>query len=462
MQMFDVIVIGGGPGGLAAGAAAKKQGAKSVLIIERENTLGGVLNQCIHDGFGLIRYQQQLTGPEYAKHVIDEAIYCGAEIKTGCMVSAVECNADVKYVTVLSRDGVQVLPCKAIIFATGCRERTRGAISIPGSRPAGIFQAGVAQHFVNRQGIMIGRRIVILGSGDIGLIMARRLTLEGAKVLAVVEMMPQPSGLSRNITQCLYDFDIPLYLRHTVSNIIGKNRVEAVEISKVGDDGQAIPGTSWQIECDTLVLSVGLIPENEVATRSGVQLDAKTNGVLTDQFLQTNLPGVFSCGNSRKVMDLADFVSAQGETAGKNAALYLQKQPLSVWNDDQGCKMAKGFPDPSSVTCTLCPNGCQIQICADGKTEGNLCKRGHQFALQEQNDPERILTTTICVANTMIAVRSDRPVKKNELQSLVDFIHRQRYTLPIQAGQSLLQDVGRNGVDIIAQQTMERSDTEVP
>lgn len=461
MQMFDVIVIGGGPGGLAAGAAAKKQGAKSVLIIERENTLGGVLNQCIHDGFGLVRYHQQLTGPEYAKHVIDEAICYGAEIKTGCMVSTVECSADAKYVTVLSRGGMQVLPCKTIIFATGCRERTRGAVSIPGSRPAGVFQAGVAQHFVNRQGIMIGRRIVILGSGDIGLIMARRLTLEGAKVLAVVEMMPQPSGLSRNITQCLYDFDIPLYLCHTVSNIIGRNRVESVEISKVGDDGQVIPGTSWQIDCDTLVLSVGLIPENEVATRSGVQLDAKTNGVLTDRFLQTNIPGVFSCGNSRRVMDLADFVSAQGETAGKNAALYVQKKPLSVWNDDQGCKMAKGIPDSSSVTCTLCPNGCQIRLRADDKTEGNLCKRGHQFALQEQNDPERILTTTICVSGTMVAVRSDRPVKKDELQVLIDFVHRQRYTLPIRAGQVLLQNVGKNGVNIIAQQAMERRDTEI-
>lgn len=454
MQIYDVIVIGGGPGGLAAGAAAKKQGAERVLIIERENTLGGVLNQCIHDGFGLVRYHQQLTGPEYAKHTIDEAVGCGAEIKIGCMVTAVAYDAAVKYVTVLSRDGVQILPCKTIIFATGCRERTRGAISIPGSRPAGVFQAGVAQHFVNRQGIMIGRRIVILGSGDIGLIMARRLTLEGAKVLAVVEVMPQPSGLSRNITQCLYDFNIPLYLRHTVSNIIGKNRVETVEISRVGDDGQVIPDTSWQIECDTLILSVGLIPENEVAGRFGVRLDPKTNGVLTDQFLQTNLPGVFSCGNSRRVMDLADFVSAQGETAGKNAVLYLQRQPLCIWNDDQGCKMARGLPDPNSVTCTLCPNGCQIQIRKDGQTEGNLCKRGHQFALQEQNDPERILTTTICVSGTMVPVRSDHPVKKNELQVLIDNIHRQRYTLPIHAGQSLLQGVGRNGVNIIAQQTV--------
>lgn len=456
MELYDVIVVGGGPGGLAAAAAAKSNGAARVLLLEREEQTGGILNQCIHDGFGLRRYREQLSGPEYALRAVAEAIDAGVEMKTGCMVTQVTSENGIHCVTAVGRRGLAVYQSRTVIFATGCRERTRGAISIPGSRPAGVFTAGVAQNLVNMQRIMVGRRIVILGSGDIGLIMARRLTIEGAKVLAVVEVMPSPGGLARNITQCLDDFGIPLYLKHTVSKIIGKDRVTAVEISEVNDRQELIPGSASTMECDTLILSVGLIPENEIAGAAAVQLDERTNGALTDRFLQTNIPGIFSCGNARRVTDLVDFVSEQGETAGINAVRYIAGEPMLQWDDGVENTMLKGLPAPGSVTCTLCPNGCQITVGQGDTVEGNRCGRGKAFAIQEMRSPERILTTTVRAQGRVVAVRSDRPVKRAELQTLVSLIHGQKVALPVYPGQILLQNVGENSVNIIAEHAAER------
>ncbi len=318
----DIIIVGAGPAGLAAAIEAKKRGVKDVLVLEREPNAGGILNQCIHDGFGLIRFNEALTGPEYAKRYIDEAKSLDIEIITNVMVQDISND---KVVTTISPNGIKTYKAAAIILAMGCRERTRGAICIPGTRPAGVFTAGVAQNLVNIKNIMVGKRVVILGSGDIGLIMARRLTLEGAKVLAVVEKQPYSSGLQRNITQCLDDFNIPLLLSHTVTKIDGHERVKGVIIAKVDEQGNPIRGTSKKFECDTLILSVGLIPENELSLNAGVHIDEITSGAIVDENLQTSIPGIFACGNVLQVHDLVDYVSAEGELAAKSAVAYIKE-----------------------------------------------------------------------------------------------------------------------------------------
>ncbi len=316
----DLIIVGAGPAGLAAAIEAKKRGVNDILVLERELNAGGILNQCIHDGFGLIRFNEALTGPEYAKRYIDEAKSLNIEIITNVMVQDISTD---KIVTTISPSGIKTYNASAIILAMGCRERTRGAICIPGTRPAGVFTAGVAQNLVNLKNIMVGKRIVILGSGDIGLIMARRLTFEGAKVLAVVEKLPYSSGLQRNITQCLDDFGIPLLLSHTVIKIDGNERVKGVTIAKVDEQGNPIYGTSKKFECDTLILSIGLIPENELSLNAGVHIDDITSGARVDDNLQTSVPGIFACGNVLQVHDLVDYVSAEGELAAKSAVGYI-------------------------------------------------------------------------------------------------------------------------------------------
>lgn len=318
----DLIIVGAGPAGLAAAIEAKKRGIGSILVIEREPVPGGILNQCIHDGFGLVKFQEALTGPEYAGRYIDEAEKSGVEILTNAMVQDISCD---KVVTAISPDGIKSYQAAAIILAMGCRERTRGAICIPGTRPAGVFTAGVAQNLINIKNVMVGKNIVILGSGDIGLIMARRLTLEGAKVLAVIEKLPYSSGLQRNIVQCLDDFDIPLLLSHTVTNIEGKERVKSVTVAKVDEKGNPVRGTSRKYECDTLILSVGLIPENELSVNAGVRMDDITGGALVDENLQTSIPGIFACGNALQVHDLVDYVSAEGELAARSAAVFIKE-----------------------------------------------------------------------------------------------------------------------------------------
>ena len=320
---YDLVIVGGGPAGLAAAIAAKDNGIDSILIIERDRELCGILNQCIHNGFGLHTFKEELTGPEYASRFIAQVEERGIEYKLNTMVMDISND---KVVTAMnSTDGMFTVEAKAVVLAMGCRERSRGALNIPGYRPAGIFSAGTAQRLVNIEGYMPGRRVVILGSGDIGLIMARRMTLEGAKVLAVAELMPYSGGLKRNIVQCLNDFDIPLYLSHTVVDIQGKERVEGITIAEVGPDRKPIPGTEIHYDCDTLLLSCGLLPENELSKTAGVDLSPITSGPVVNDSLETNIPGVFACGNVLHVHDLVDFVSQEATNAGKNAAKYIKE-----------------------------------------------------------------------------------------------------------------------------------------
>lgn len=327
---YDVIIIGGGPAGLASALAAKENGAQKVLIIERDHELGGILNQCIHNGFGLHHFKEELSGPEYAGRYIDDVKNTDIEVLLDTMV--IEIGQDKRIYASNKTQGYMVLQAKSIVLNMGCRERTRGAIAIPGDRPAGVFSAGAAQRYVNIEGYMCGKRVIILGSGDIGLIMARRMSLEGAKVLACVELMPYSNGLNRNIVQCLNDYDIPLYLGHTITNIIGKNRVEKVIVAKVDENNQPIAGTEMEFDCDCVLLSVGLIPENELTRSAGIEMDARTNGPIVYENMETSVSGIFAAGNVVHVHDLVDYVSDESEKAGKAAGEYVSKQQAESTN----------------------------------------------------------------------------------------------------------------------------------
>lgn len=352
MKNYDIVIVGGGPAGLAAAVSARREGVESILVIERDKELGGILNQCIHNGFGLHTFKEELTGPEYAARFIDQTEELGIEYKLNTMV--IDLSPEKVVTTISAKEGLVEYQAKAIILAMGCRERPRGALNIPGYRPAGIFSAGTAQRLVNIEGYMPGREVVILGSGDIGLIMARRMTLEGAKVKVVAELMPYSGGLKRNIVQCLNDFDIPLKLSHTVVDIQGKDRLTGVTLAKVDERNQPIPGTEEFYSCDTLLLSVGLIPENELSNHLGIDMQRATSGPVVNESLETNMEGVFACGNVLHVHDLVDYVSEEASAAGKNAAKYVTNGHLLA-EDKEPVQIVPEHGVRYTVPVTICP-----------------------------------------------------------------------------------------------------------
>ncbi|NBJ91832.1 FAD-dependent oxidoreductase [Parablautia muri] len=460
----DLIIIGGGPAGMAAALAAYEKGIKDLLILERDKELGGILNQCIHNGFGLHTFKEELTGPEYAVRYMDMVAEKKIPSLLNTMVVDVQGGSPC-VVTAMNREqGMFKIEAKAVVLAMGCRERSRGAMNIPGTRPAGVYSAGTAQRYVNIEGRMPGREVVVLGSGDIGLIMARRMTLQGAKVKMVAEIMPYSGGLKRNIVQCLDDFGIPLKLSHTVTQIHGKERVEGVTISKVDDKLNPIPGTEEFVACDTLLLSCGLIPENELSQGAGAQMDDMTSGPVVNAKLETTVQGIFACGNVLHVHDLVDNVSKEAEKAGEFAADYILNGEED-WGEAVRPKIAEKtkctLPEDrdagSQLICIGCPVGCLITV---NKNEdrtlaitGNTCKKGEAYARNEMTAPVRGVTSIIRVeggSGRVVPVKTAGEIPKGRIGQCLDEIGAVTVKAPVKAGDVLIQNVAGTSVSVVA------------
>ncbi len=485
MKKTDLIIIGGGPAGLAAAVVAFDHGIRDILIIERDKELGGILNQCIHNGFGLHTFKEELTGPEYALRYIKMVKERKIPYLLRSMVTGIQAGNPLT-ITVMSPELApelapedrSMISAKAVILAMGCRERARGALNIPGFRPAGIFTAGCAQHYVNIEGFMPGRQVVVLGSGDIGLIMARRMKLQGADVKMVVEIMPYSGGLTRNIVQCLEDFDIPLKLSHTVIDIDGKDRVRGVVTAKVDEAGKPLPGTEEYVACDTLLLSCGLIPENELSRSAGTDMDEMTQGPIVNKNLETTVPGIFACGNVLHVHDLVDNVSAEAVKAGKAAADFIKASALANIQDknDWGIPIRPNIPPKNRYTppkdrdfssqfvCIGCPKGCLLTVAkeADGNlaVTGNSCPVGEEYAKKEITAPTRIVTSLIRVkggTGPVVSVKTAADIPKKKISACISEICQTEAAAPVTAGDILIANVANTGIDIIATADMAAS-----